>query len=237
MPNYIYSILRIFGDKEERQKFVDYASKIVPSQYRVTHPLDKDEKIFAMMDKWYDYKTWENEKGTFITFFTPNSTIEKNDGFQLHKLFPKLKFIYRSIDEGWPNHCGKWEFSSDDNISENQEKDLEILNWMKKVLWMIQLVTNKEETIESFHKELATKCNNDPVEIKRIINLFQNQPDEENANETSGSMSPCFSNDKYFELTREELVNAPEIPECTKTWQSFKNYSNHGYFNDDDDDY
>ena len=69
MPNYIYSILRVFGEKEERQKFIEYTSKIVPSQYKLTHPLNPNEKIPAMMDKWYEYQTWENEKRYFYDFF------------------------------------------------------------------------------------------------------------------------------------------------------------------------
>lgn len=237
MPNYIYSILRVFGEKEERQKFIDYASKIVPSIYRVEHPLNQEDKIPANMDKWYEYKTWENEKGTFITFFTPSSTIAKSEGYQLHKLFPNLKFIYRSIDEGLPNHCGKWEFSPDDSPSENAEKDLEILNWMNLYVPLIQVVSNKETASENFKKELAKKCNNDPAEIQRIIDLFQNQPDEDLCIDMSDSMCPCFANDNYFKLSEEELVNSPEIPQCTLTWESFKSHSYRNDFDDDYDDY
>ena len=176
------------------------------------------------------------KKGTFMTFFTPNATIDNSEGYQLHKLFPKLKFIYRSIDEGWPNHCGKWEFSPDDAISEKTEKDKEIINWMNKILPIIQIVSNKETAAENFRRELAEKCNNDPNEIKRIIDLFRNQPEEDARNEMSDKMSPCFANDNYFKLTEEELINAPDIPQCTKTWEFFKHHSQYREFDSDDDD-
>ena len=189
------------------------------------------------MDKWYEYKTWGNEKGIFITFFIPSSTITKSESYQLHKLFPNLIFIYRSIDEGLPNHCGKWEFSPDDSPSENTEKDLEILNWMNLYVHLIQFVSNKETASENFKKEMAKKCNNDPAEIQRIIDLFQNQPDEDLCIDMSDSMCPCFTNDNYFKLSEEELINSPEIPQCTLTWESFKSHSYHNDFYDDYDDY
>lgn len=231
MPNCIYSILRVFGAKEERTKFIEYISKIVPSRHRHEHPLNEDENIHAMIDKCYEYQTWENEKGTFITFWTPNKTIQQSEGYQLHKLFPTLKFIYRSIDEGFPNHCGKWEFNPNDVISDQQEKDLEIINWMKIILYVIEIKGNSESAHEQFQKQLLEKCNNDPIEVLRIIEKFQKQIDEEEASNCSDLMDPFFANDNYFKLTDEELENSPGISKCTTTWQNFRPtfYNNFNY--------
>ena len=239
MPNYIYSILRVFGPKEERQKFIEYASKIVPSMERFAQPLKKDEKIVAMMDKWYEYKTWENDKGTFCAFFTPTNVIDNNDGYELHRQFPELNFIYRSIDEGWPNHCGKWEFGPKDSLSDQDAKDLEIVSWMKMVFPYLSIVssvngmTSEEDKIKCFQEEVAKRCENDENRFKKVTSLFYSQT-KNLGNEMDDSMSPIYANDPYFKLTEEEMVNAPFIPECTKIWERFKRNSNS---DDDFDDY
>lgn len=218
MGNYFFSILRVFGTKEERQKFVDYVTKRVPSLFRKIDP--EKEAIPSKIAQWYDFKMWENEKGTFMTFFTNNTIIYYNEGYQLHKLFPELNFIYRSVDEGWPNHCGKWEFSPNDPISDELEKDLDSVQWIEVMLRMWPLYG---KDIKEFFKMVVEKSDNDPQKAQRRWQLMQDLNKKNGIIDDSDTMNQHFANDKLFVMTQEELKNSPEYPECSKTWNLWKN--------------
>lgn len=219
MGNYFYSILRVLGTKEERQKFVEYVMERVPSYHRTIDP--QKETIPGKIAQWYEFKMWENEKGTFMTFFTNNTIIYYNEGYQLHKLYPQLKFIYRSVDEGWPNHCGKWEFSPEDPISEELEKDLDSVQRFSNILGMWGLF---KKPIDEFFKMAVTESDNDPQKAQRRMILMQELEKKNGPINDSGTMDPIYANDKYFEMTQEELKNSPEPPECTRTWNFWRNH-------------
>lgn len=178
MGNYIYTILRVLGTKEERQKFIDYATKYVPSDQRQKDYLKEGEQIIANIDKWYDFKTWENDKGTFCTFFTINNEINYNEGYQMHKMFPQLKFIYRAIDELRPNHCRMWEFSPEDEISDKKETYYEALHWLENQIGMLYFCTIKSqeefnEYIYQYFQMLLVKCNGDLEMATNIYDQYQ----------------------------------------------------------------
>lgn len=113
---------------------------------------------------------WKNESGTFMTFLANNTTIYYNEGYLLHKLFPQLKFIFRSIDEGFPNHCGMWEFAQDDPISDELEPDLNLAHKIRKHLFLSHMFGNSQE---SYQRECLRMCGNDLEKAQRIHHLFQ----------------------------------------------------------------
>lgn len=226
MGNHIYTILRVLGKKEDRQKFIDYASKLVPSPQRKKDYLNESEKIIAKIDNWYDFKMWENDKGTFCTFITINSEIEYNGGYQLHKMFPQLKFIYRAIDELLPNHCQMWEFSPEDEISDKKAIFYEASVWLKNQIGLLYFCTIKSqeefnEHIYMYFQMLLEKCNGDFEMAQSIYDQYQ-EDDKKYGDFMDSHMASAFSSDKYFKMTEEELVNAPCIPDCTTTWENYK---------------
>lgn len=225
MGNYIYAILRVLGTKEERDKYIEYVMKVVPTFMRSKdYQKEIGENIPSKMDKWYQFENWENECGTFCIFFTINSELFYNDGYQLHKKFPQLKFIYRAIDEGWPNHCRMWEFCQEDEISDEKEKFYETKYWWENALGMLSWTTNgfSDENIRNVSEQLIEKYDGDRLKAKIVVDDYQNDQ-EKFGDFMKNSMSDAFKNDEYFKLSDEELVNSPGIPPCTLTWKQFKN--------------
>lgn len=174
----------------------------------VDHP---DDPHYGMID-WYYYYSWKNQLGTFLTFATPDSPLSLLYGYRLHKKYPNLKFVYRSIDEGWPNNCGKWEFDQNDPISDEIEDSRKDLEMLRKALILLRYSRNSDLN------SLEAVFNGDKEKTQRIL-LQYLEEDQKYGYESvnSDKMLGIFRNDPLFHLTKEEMINYDYPPDKTET--------------------
>lgn len=78
MPNWVATILRVYGPEEERDRFIEAVSIRAasdggynPLHVMVDHP---DDPHFDMIN-WCFFYYWKNQLGTFLSFATPNETL------------------------------------------------------------------------------------------------------------------------------------------------------------------
>lgn len=222
MPNYIYSILRIYGPEEERDMFMlRYVRlRVFAGRKNSTVAMaDDPDDSHRQMLQWYEFHSWKNQLGTFISFATPVITLSFLDGYKLHKEYPNLKFVYRSIDEGWPDHCGRWEFDQNYPISDEKEKINETIDLLLRMFPMLMMTENIDGIYQKMVDILNENFQDDDPKREVMVKFFKESGiNDEGIQE---GMEDMIRYDRLFYLTKEEKVNCNcEVP-CEQVHRSF----------------
>lgn len=88
---------------------------------------------------------------------------------------------------------------------------------------------------ESYQRESFRICGNDLEKAQRIHYFFRSLIENNDCCNDSVATNPVFANDKCFQMTPDELKNAPPVPECTKTWCLWKHHHNNDDYDLDND--